>query len=75
MPTIEHAVIGGIAYDIIRGEPTPAAEIEPYHADAADERTEADDTAWRWACMLRNQAHDDRLLYNEQGGNYRDVGY
>ncbi len=43
--------------------------------ERADERTEADDTAWRWACMLRNQEHDDRLLYNEQGGDYRDVGY
>jgi hypothetical protein len=64
--TIEIATIAGHTYTITRGEPTPAADMEPYHADRVDERTEADDDAWRWACMLRNQAADDALLYNTQ---------
>ena len=34
--------------------------------DEPDERTEADYDAWRYACMLRNQAADDAALYNTQ---------
>ena len=64
--TIETVTIAGHTYTIIRGEQTPAENMEPYHADRADERTEADYDAWRWACMLRNQAADDAALYNTQ---------
>ena len=64
--TIEIVTIAGHTYTITRGEQTPAEDMEPYHADRADERTEADDAAWRYACMLRNQAADDAALYNEQ---------
>ncbi len=76
MTTTETVTIDGITYTIVRGEPTPAADMEPEHADAADERTEADDEQWRWACMLRNQAHDDAALYNTQNGpDSWGVGY
>jgi len=66
MTTTETVTIAGHTYTIVRGEQTPAEDMEPEHADRADERTEADDDAWRWACMLRNQAADDAALYNEQ---------
>ena len=64
--TTEIVTIAGHTYTIIRGEPTPAEDMEPYHADRADERTEADYDAWRYACMLRNQAADDAAMYNTQ---------
>lgn len=75
MTTTETVTIDGVTYTIIRGEPTPDEDMEPEHDDAADERTEADNEAWRWACMLRNQAADDAALYNEQGGDSWGVGY
>ncbi len=75
MTITETVTIDGITYTIVRGEPTPVAEMEPEHADAADERTEADYDAWRWACMLRNQERDDAALYNEQDGGSWGVGY
>ena len=44
--------------------------------DRADERSESDDDKWRWACLQRNQAYDDALLYNEQDGDdWRQIGY
>jgi len=52
--TIETVTIAGHTYTITRGEPTPAADMEP------------DYDRWRWACMLRNQAADDAALYNTQ---------